>query len=304
VAEHLLKRASAQVETPEVKTCPHCDGEIRDSVIRCTHCGRNLHEEDEGREPAKAGTASGALSARPAHTSPAVSARPAHPSPPVATRPRTGPEPDVWAEVPAAPPVSRLGDASAYRALPATTRRSWGPDIWMLWAGMATIAAGVLAYEAVKQPWVHLTVTRPETEFAKAEIVQLSLRGQAAFVGVAGQTLAITIAVFGLIWFFYGFQRGWSMPGLVNPLLGIVVSSIGIAMTALSSVVWFVWEHAMILRAGAGGITASEMQELLDQQPPPHVQIERLSGLMSFGGMMVLGLFAASLGWWAYRRRS
>jgi hypothetical protein len=285
-----------------VKTCPHCHGEIRDSVIRCTHCGRNLREEDDSREAVKTGT-SGTLSSRPAHLSQTAAERADQPSSPGAARPHTAPKPDVWAEIPATPPVPRLADVSAYRALPAT-RRSWGPDMWMLWAGMAAIAAGVLAYLAVKQPWVHLTVTQPETEFDKAEIVQLTLRGHAAFVGVAGQTLAIALAVFGLIWFFYGFQRGWSMPGLVNPLLGMVVSSIGVAMTALSSAVWFVWEHAMILRASTAGISAGEMQELLDQQPPPHVQIERLSGLMSFGGMMVLGLFAASLGWWAYRRRS
>lgn len=45
------------------------------------------------------------------------------------------------------------------------------------------------------------------------------------------------------------------------------------------------------------------MKRLLDAQPAPLVQIERLSGLMSFAVMMMLGLFAACLGWWAYQRR-
>ena len=46
------------------------------------------------------------------------------------------------------------------------------------------------------------------------------------------------------------------------------------------------------------------MTQLLDQRPIPIVVIERLPGLISFGGMMALGLFASCLGWWAYRRRS
>jgi hypothetical protein len=45
------------------------------------------------------------------------------------------------------------------------------------------------------------------------------------------------------------------------------------------------------------------MQRLLDLQPAPLVQIQGLSGLMTFGGMMVLGLVGSCLGWYAYRRR-
>jgi hypothetical protein len=67
--------------------------------------------------------------------------------------------------------------------------------------------------------------------------------------------------------------------------------------------VWFVWEDAAVLRARSAGTSSNAMRELLDRQPPPLVEIERLSGLMTFGGVMAAGLLASSLDWWAYRRR-
>lgn len=205
---------------------------------------------------------------------------------------------DAWSP----PLTSPLSNVETRRAMP-ESRRSFGPDMWMLWAGMAAAAAGVLAYLAVKEPWAHLTITQPATDAADAVVVQVTVRGHAAFVGSAGTVLAIVLAVFGVLWFFYGFQRGWSMPGIVNPALAILVSVAGVGMTLFSSMVWFVWQDAMVLRANAAGLTPREMRTLLETQPIPIVVIERLPGMISFGGMMALGSFAACLGWWAYHRR-
>ena len=99
------------------------------------------------------------------------------------------------------------------------------------------------------------------------------------------------------------FQRGWSIPGILSPALAILVTLAGLGMTFLSSMVWFVWEDSMVLRAKTAGMTANEMRALLDNQPVPIVVIERLPGMISFGGMMALGLFASCLAWWAYHRR-
>jgi hypothetical protein len=173
----------------------------------------------------------------------------------------------------------------------------------MLLAGLAATAAGALAYLAIKEPWVHLTVTRAATDTDPALVATLSLRGRAAFVGTAGTGLAIALAVLGLVWLLYGFQRGWTMPGIVNPAIGLLVATAGLIATVLAAMVWFVWEDAMVLRAKAAGLSMQAMQRLLDLQPAPLVQIQRLSGLMTFGGMMVLGLVGSCLGWYAYRRR-
>jgi hypothetical protein len=221
----------------------------------------------------------------------------------------SAPPRDTWSSAPprdtwsSAPPTSPLSDPSTHRAIP-NSRRAFGPDMWMLWAGMAATVAGVLAFLAVKEPWAHLTITQPATDTIDAVVVEVTVRGHAAFVGTVGTVLAVMLTASSLMWFFYGFQRGWSMPGIINPVLSILVTVAGLGVALLSSMVWFVWQDAMIARAENVGFTTREMTQLLDQQPIPIVVIERLPGLISFGGMMALGLFASCLGWWAYRRRS
>jgi hypothetical protein len=199
-------------------------------------------------------------------------------------------------------PTSALAVVEAHRALP-TAQRPRGPDLWILLAGLAAIVAGVLAYLAVRDPWVHLTVSVPASEFEDAVRVEVVVRAQVAFAGTAANVLGGILAAFGLVWFVFGFSRRWTIPGIANPALAILVSVAGIGLTAVASMVWFVWEDAMVLRANTAGMSAKAMAELLDRQPAPLVEIERLSGLMTFGGLMVLGLLASSLGWWAYRRR-
>ena len=287
-----------RVETHSMKLCPHCQSEIRDSVIRCPHCRRSLSDGGLDLENAPASAPAGPSGIGPVQTASSAPAQPPLPATAFVASPVSAPPRETWAP----PPTSPLSNIETRRAMP-ETRRAWGPDMWMLWAGMAATAAGVLGYLAVKEPWAHLTVTQPATDFVDRLVIEVTVRGQTAFVGAAGSVLAIVLAAFGLLWFFYGFQRGWSMPGILNPAFAILVTFAGIAMTALSSMVWFVWEDAMILRSSAAGLTTREMTRLLDQQPAPLVEIERMPGLISFGGMMVLGLFAACLGWWAYRRR-
>lgn len=278
-----------------MKTCPHCGGEIRDSVVRCTHCRRNLRDG-----AIDVATGSSAVSDHgAARSGPASPAAPRLASTPSATA--TAPRREAWASP--APAASPPANVSTYRANP-VPRRAFGPDMWMLWAGMAATVAGILAFFAVKEPWAHLTITQPATATVEALVVDVTVRGHTAFVGTAGTVLAVVLAAFGLLWFFYGFQRGWSMPGILNPALAILVSLAGLASALLASEVWFVWRDAAIGRAKAVGLTTREMTQLLDQQPIPIVVIERLPGMVSFGGMMALGLLASCLGWWAYRRRN
>jgi len=160
--------------------------------------------------------------------------------------------------------------------------------MWMLWAGMAAAAAGILAFLAVKEPWAHLTITQAATALEDAVVVDVTLRGHAAFIGSVATVLAVVLAASGIPWFFYGLQRGWSMPSILNPALLILVTLAGLVIALLSSQVWFVWQDAMIARAEAVGLTTREMTQLLEQQPIPIVVIERLPGLISFGGMMAL----------------
>ena len=276
------------VETQGVKICPNCEAELKDSVIRCVRCGRPLRGEPD-REAVTAAVASS--------TSTSTAPR-SVPSAPVAPLSSAG------ARTPGvthAPTLHTTIDPRPLRALP--SRRAWGPDWLMLLAGIAAMSAGALAYLIVKEPWVHLAITRAATDTEDALLTALTLRGKAAFVGTAGTWLAIALAAFGLVWFFYGFQRGWTMPALTSPALGFLVTAAGLMATVLASMVWFVWEDAMVAHARAAGLSTQAMRELVDLQPAPLVEIERLSGLATFGLMMGLGFLASCLGWYAYRRR-
>ncbi|HJS26108.1 MAG TPA: hypothetical protein VJ913_03165 [Actinomycetota bacterium] len=205
-------------------------------------------------------------------------------------------------DTPSAGPTSALAEVHAHRALP-TDRRSRGPDLWIMLAGLAAIVAGALAYLTVEDLWVRLTVSLPETELEEALLVELTVKGQTAFAGTAAKALGATLAVFGLVWFVFGFNRRWTIPGIGDPALALLVSAAGLGLTVVASMVWFVWQDAMVLRATTAGMSTKAMAELLDRQPAPLVEIERLSGLMTFGGMMLIGLLASSIGWWAYHRR-
>ena len=272
-----------------MKACPHCEAELRDSVIRCTRCGKSLKDAPDE---------SGGASVSDANGSPAPAAAPASSSSSVATKTATAWTTPASLSRPHAAPA----DMAALRAMPAK-KTSSRPDPWMLLAGLATAIAGILAYLAVKDPWVHLTVTQPARELEEAIVVELTLRGQAAFVGTVGTVLGIALAGFGCIWFFYGFQRGWTIPGLFNPAIAMLCAVVGLLATVLSSMVWFVWQDAAIARAKVTGLSTRAMTELLGQQPVPIVTIERLGGLFRFGGMMVAGLLATCLAWYAYRQR-
>jgi hypothetical protein len=85
--------------------------------------------------------------------------------------------------------------------------------------------------------------------------------------------------------------------------VGLVAAVFGLAATVLSTVLWFVWEDAAVERARAVGKTPEKLQELLNHQPAPLVEIIRQPGLVRFGVMMGLGLIAACVAMAAANKR-
>jgi len=273
-----------------MKACPYCEAELRDSVIRCTRCGRSLLG-DEGAMPsatvpnlagrATVGAAPPApttLPRRPERWTPATSVgtRPGRPIPEVATR----------------------------RALPTDRRRSGRPDLVLLLAAVAIAGAGSFAWRAIADPWVRLVITDTSDRLDPVLVGEITLRARAAVLGTIGQGLSAALVVFGLLWLLYGFDRGSTMPWFTNPVAAIGVGLAGLLATVVSAVVWFVWEDAAVARSRALRMGAEELREILDRQPAPLVEIHRLSGQMRFGGLMILALLAASAAWWAYRKRA
>jgi hypothetical protein len=58
---------------------------------------------------------------------------------------------------------------------------SGGPDPWIMFAGLVAVAACVLAYVSVADPWVHLSISLPETDLQEAVSLELTVKG---WVGV------------------------------------------------------------------------------------------------------------------------
>jgi hypothetical protein len=221
--------------------------------------------------------------------------------------PPPAPEVNAWATGPSrtATPTSdglqqRL---PTLRALPHERRRSGKPDVALILVALVTIGAAMIAWHAIGQPWVKLTITDTSDRMDPQLVGDITLRGQAAMLGTIGRGLAVALGVYGLLWLVYGFDRGSTVPWFANPSGAILVTVAGLIGTAVSAMVWFVWEDAAVARARAVKMSVDELNELLHLQPEPLVQIERLTGLVRFGGAMVIGLLAACAAWWCSHKR-
>jgi hypothetical protein len=286
-----------------VKACPFCQAELRDSVIKCTRCGRSLlGDPDAEQQPVAARATSPGLGA------PTVSGGsrgtkvgfppPAGPAEPAAPTP--------WAAPPAqaARPGEPIQPVTALRALPSDRRGSGRPDVVLLLAAAATVGAAVLAWRSIGDPWVRLVITDTSDGLNPKLVGEIALHGQAALLGTIGRALAVLLGAFGLLWFVFGFDRGSTPPWFTNPGLAIIGSIVGLIGTVMAAEIWFVWQDAAVKHARAVRMTAAELRTLLELKPEPLVEVERLSGLVRFGGAMVIALLAGCGAWWSYHRRS
>jgi hypothetical protein len=195
-------------------------------------------------------------------------------------------------------------DPDDRRALPTDSRISARPDVVLLLSALVTIVAAFLAWQAVAEPWVRLVITDTSDRLDPVLVGRMSVPGKDALVGTIGQALALGLGGLGVMWFLFGFDRGWTMPWFANPVIGIGTAIAGLGAVVLSSTVWFVWEDAAVAGARSAGIAREKLQEILNLQPAPLVEISRLPGLVRFATMMVFGLVVASTAWWASRRRA
>jgi hypothetical protein len=216
-------------------------------------------------------------------------------------------EPATWREArptPAEQTPRFPYDHGDRRALPSDPRPAARFDVVLLLSAVAAVIAASLAWQAVAEPWVRLVITDTSDRLDPVLVGRIVLPGKEALVGTIGQALAIALGGLGVMWFVFGFDRGWTMPWFANPMIGIGAAVAGLGAVVLSSLVWFVWEDAAVAHARSVGLAREKLQEILNLQPAPLVEISRLSGIMRFGTMMAIGFVAASAAWWASRRRA
>jgi hypothetical protein len=283
-----------------MKACPHCGGQIRPSVIRCTQCGMSLTGDREGSGGGAVAVSevAGSGGRRPvaapariptAAQAPTAAAKPAHGSTELPI--------DVWAVSaprvrPHRPPPtgSRTGGASIRRT-----------DLPLMAAGVLAAAAGALAYSALAVPWVHARISDATGSHLAAEI---TLRGSDSIAGRAGVGIAIALGLLGLVWFWYGLDRGVGVPAIAHPASALIVALIAGIVVIFAAIGYLFWNDALVASAREAGMTKRAMRDLLDARPAPTIAIERLAGVLRFAAAAGLALLAGAVAWRAERRRN
>lgn len=279
-----------------MRTCPHCGGQIRPSVIRCVHCGTSL-DAGEATTPLDAGIGTAdRTGGHPAPGSALASARTAE-APPT---PRSVPDPWVTP-----PPRS---DAQASLALTmrsgaghAVPTKRWRADAALTGAAVLAAAAAVTAYSSLPLPWVRAELaTRSD---APGVVADMTFRGSDAFAATVGSAIAVALLVLGLVWFWYALDRGMSLPVLGHPLLALLAVAVGVAVLAFSRLGYFFWDDAFVAHAREAGMTKAAMRDLLGSAPTPTIAVEPLGGVYRFGTALLLALGAGLVAWWSQRQR-
>ena len=326
-----LKGGVRGVETPDVKTCPKCGAEVRRSVIRCTACGEPFGGVP-GDGPGSASDARLASPPKPVATSAEASPATAPAATGTATveAPREGgstsfapgpgrpPVSNVWATpdskpMPAAATTARsaprpsplLPDLAGRRALPTTKgKRANRPDPVLLLMAVAVGYAAYASWSLFALRWVEITLSRADTEGNVTAVGAAAFRASESMAGTLGQAMVVVLAASALLWFFFGLQRGWSMPWFTSPAIAIVASVLAITGSVVSSVLWFVWRDSMVENATRFGIDRETLTGILeDVDRSPVVAMHRLGGPGRFGVMMAVALAASCVAWWCYRKR-
>lgn len=239
------------------KRCPHCDGEIRPSVVKCRHCGKSVNDPPEA--PPAGAEAGEQVSAGVSPPAAAVEAAldPVAPpvgvafTPPVAvlpTQPPPGPPAAAVPSVAVTAPASAVQDwgspdvgkvvADPYwqvkRTIPAAApnvgaqaeaeRKKTDPKIVV--SAILLLCAGVAAIAASLQPWITLSAN------GLKEVADQSRRGFAGWEGKATVILGVVCIAVSLM----SLVRKDAGPLKVGVVAGLGIAAVGLytVLTATS----------------------------------------------------------------------
>ena len=282
-----------------MKVCPHCGGQLRSSVIRCTHCGTSLIDEStEGGDGITAPDPTGGrrpVAARPAVPIATTKAQTDTEAPPRASDVRT---PEPWAVPGVRAPRPPAPEPPAAHASADGTPR---PNRPLMMSGVLAAAAGALAYSSLSIPWVHARIS--DAGAGASFVAELTLRGSDSIAGQAGLILAIALGLLGLLWFWYGLDQNAHLPAIAHPAWVLVVGLLALGVLTFAAIGTSAWRDAFVTYADDAGLDERAMQELLAARSSAVIVVERVGGVLRFGAAASLALLAGALAWWAERRR-
>ncbi len=277
-----------------MKACPHCGGLIRPSVIKCVHCGMSLVEDGEagGRGPTAAGRAPGG----PDPGATVVASR-------TAGAGVAGAAPaDPWV-TPSARAEERV--RRAMRAVgppvPVASPRVRRIDAALLLAGLLAVAGAVAAASALSLPWVVGRLSAVGQHGTTREVAELTLHASDSVAHAIVLGAAVGVGTLGLLWFWYGLDRGVHLPVFAHPSLGVLGSVASLATVGASRLGPFLWQEAFVARARDAGLTKAAMRALLEDVDARTLAFEQQAGMTRLTAAAALILVAAVLGWWSQR---
>ena len=171
-------------------------------------------------------------------------------------------------------------------------------------SGLVLLVSAAFTYLSLSMPWVQVRVlTELVGSTTPRKVADLGLTARDSLTWWVGLGLAVAFAVWGVLWFWCSLDRGSGLPRLADPWLAVLAAAIGLALTAGSRLGSLVWSQGLVEHARRAGLTREQMQEILARRPAPTIEVEVLEGLFRFGVVMVIGLAASIVAWWAARRR-
>jgi hypothetical protein len=183
-------------------------------------------------------------------------------------------------------------------------RRSSRVDLALLLAAVVAAGAAWMAWQASHEQWVTLTITDTRDRMDPQLVGRLTLLADGSLVGLVGQAATAVLAAYAVTWLYFGFDRGTTIPWFLSPSVALLATFAGLLGVVLSATVWLVWKDVAVEHARSMGLSMRALRDLLDLQPAPLVEIERLSGLLQFGGSLLVGLAACLTAWWSARKRA
>ncbi len=255
-------------------------------MIKCVHCGSRLEEPQPAA--AHAGGPGGA---------PSGAGVPAG-SP--------APSPDPWV-VPAARTEPRTPAGTTLPPATATALRGRPPrraDPPLLAAGALAMVAAAVAWTSLSLPWVTATLSVTQPRQRVREVAELPFLAQDAIARNLVIGVAVVIGLLGLVWFWYGLDRGVELPALARPAVGALAGIVGWGTVGLARLGTFVWEAGFVAHAREAGITREAMREILADRASRAVHVVAEAGTTRFAVAASLALLAAFLAWWSQRDRA
>lgn len=291
-----------------MKTCPHCGGLIRPSVIKCVHCGMTCVEDNEA-----AGSDAGVRGSDGAPV-PVVGASGLGRSDGAAYATRTirtsadTPGHALTADPWGAPSVrAEERVRRSMRAIPSTTSagsaRVRHIDPALVLGGVLAIAGAAASASSIALPWVLGRLTVIGQRGTTRVVTELSFEASDSVAHAIVLGVAVGAGLLGLLWFWYGLDRGAHLPGFAHPGLGVLASAAAWATVGASRLGAFFWEDAFVARARDAGLTKDAMRAVLEDTDARILAFQQQAGMTRLMLSAGLVLAAAVVAWCSQRDR-